>query len=843
MDGGEEMKKKLLFAVLCTLLLAVCAVAQATGDCTEGHLLSENLVYLGDGTHGYRCQREGCDHTENVASCSGGTATTTQGALCKDCGGEYTPKLTQYTYSIWYSGNPGNGAWSKSMKSTETQYTMTVYTMGTPTREGYQFTGKWSDEIGGGKEYKDGNMITLTADKPSITLYAVWEKVETTCDREGHDLYYKPCDDMHHMAYCTRESECHYSGKSEKHKDNADGSACTLCGAYCYYLAFNTRSGQGTWGSTTYSLAETYNMSITYSVPTKAGGTFSHWTDGTKNYVKGQKYALSKGNQSATLYAVYTHEGACSGDEKASCTEYGICQYCRKPYLNPDKHDLPSSWTQSGTQYARTHSRECSDCGRVDGPYACEGGKATCKRPAVCTTCHGEWGGLGSHDYTGNPYYQHPVYNLCHAQDCAVCGYVKYGNHSFNGICGEQECTICKLTYNPGHSWDFANAVPNNDATCYCSGTQTIPCEYCDETLTLTNPNDPQKSAHEFINYVADNNATCTEDGTETAKCKWHNGWKCTATDTHEIPDSALGHSYGSKASDKQASAATCTEAATYYVQCDNCDAVSDTLTVSVGEPNGHKEEIVPGKPAACTETGLTDGVKCSVCNETLTTQQVIPVTAHDYKATVTAPTCTKRGYTTYTCANCTASYTANETSARGHYYGAWTFDGINTHSAECLRNACKHTGTVACEWFDWKLSMKDETEYRFTFCPVCGEVKDGSRLPLVEMVEAEALTERRPGGEIVLRVGKLADGEIVMSVGFEYGGRLTQPKGKIEVTLPASVLEGYAMTLLNEDGTESELSFRIEDDVMSFTLDFTVIDKTEKPQSVRVIHLVPAAQ
>ena len=42
---------------------------------------------------------------------------------------------------------------------------------------------------------------------------------------------------------------------------------------------------------------------------------------------------------------------------------------------------------------------------------------------------------------------------------------------------------------------------------------------------------------------------------------------------------------------------------------------------------------------------------------------------AHDYQAVVTAPTCTQRGYTAYTCAKCGDSYTADETEALGHDY------------------------------------------------------------------------------------------------------------------------------------------------------------------------------
>jgi len=47
------------------------------------------------------------------------------------------------------------------------------------------------------------------------------------------------------------------------------------------------------------------------------------------------------------------------------------------------------------------------------------------------------------------------------------------------------------------------------------------------------------------------------------------------------------------------------------------------------GEALGHTEEIVAGKDATCTETGLTEGKKCSVCGEVLVEQEEIPTVAH----------------------------------------------------------------------------------------------------------------------------------------------------------------------------------------------------------------------
>ncbi len=56
----------------------------------------------------------------------------------------------------------------------------------------------------------------------------------------------------------------------------------------------------------------------------------------------------------------------------------------------------------------------------------------------------------------------------------------------------------------------------------------------------------------------------------------------------------------------------------------------SHTYTEDV-DALGHTEEAVAGKAATCTEKGLTDGKKCSVCDETLTAQTEIAALGHKY--------------------------------------------------------------------------------------------------------------------------------------------------------------------------------------------------------------------
>ncbi len=55
-------------------------------------------------------------------------------------------------------------------------------------------------------------------------------------------------------------------------------------------------------------------------------------------------------------------------------------------------------------------------------------------------------------------------------------------------------------------------------------------------------------------------------------------------------------------------------------------------ITQPVAPSCGHAAtETIPGYPASCTESGLTDGTKCTLCCEILEAQQTIPAAGHSY--------------------------------------------------------------------------------------------------------------------------------------------------------------------------------------------------------------------
>ncbi|MBR2422084.1 MAG: cellulase family glycosylhydrolase [Oscillospiraceae bacterium] len=81
---------------------------------------------------------------------------------------------------------------------------------------------------------------------------------------------------------------------------------------------------------------------------------------------------------------------------------------------------------------------------------------------------------------------------------------------------------------------------------------------------------------------------------------------------------------------------------------------IQDTVGCGAGK---HTETKIPGKDATCTETGLTEGTKCTACNMVLTAQQSIPALGHTAVTDPSVePTCTETGKTEGAhCAVCNA--------------------------------------------------------------------------------------------------------------------------------------------------------------------------------------------
>lgn len=83
---------------------------------------------------------------------------------------------TRYTYHLIHEFNyVGGTRWDIQATTAAESYQLDV-NKGKPTRNGYTFLG-WADKADATvAQYHGGELITLTKDNPTKTVYAVWEK-------------------------------------------------------------------------------------------------------------------------------------------------------------------------------------------------------------------------------------------------------------------------------------------------------------------------------------------------------------------------------------------------------------------------------------------------------------------------------------------------------------------------------------------------------------------------------------------------------------------------------------------------------------------------------------------
>ena len=257
------------------------------------------------------------------------------------------------------------------------------------------------------------------------------------------------------------------------------------------------------------------------------------------------------------------------------------------------------------------------------------------------------------------------------------------------------------------------------------------------------------------------------------------------------------------------------------YETCSRCDYSTYVEKSALGHDIVKHDAQAP----TCTAIGWEAYDTCSHCD--YTTYVELPALGHDYQAEIIPRTCEDDGYTLHTCTRCADRYADTIVPHCGHWYGEWTANGDGTQRAECLRGGCHHEKTVDCE-------IVELPALNISLCPVCGTVSDGSRLALAN-ASVKIVSGRIPHGEALLRVGTLANGEKLLTVGYVYGGQLSKASCKVKITLPAGLLEGHTLSLLAEDGTETELT-DVQDG--SFVLDFSGASSP-----VQVIRLVPQAE
>ena len=197
---------------------------------------------------------------------------------------------------------------------------------------------------------------------------------------------------------------------------------------------------------------------------------------------------------------------------------------------------------------------------------------------------------------------------------------------------------------------------------------------------------------------------TCTEAGYTTKTCQYSD---CQYSETVDRIE-AKGHTNAEPVVENSV-AATCSATGSYdsVVYCSVCNAEQSRTTVIL-EQLPHTEEEIPAVAATCETTGMTVGVKCSVCHEVLTAPEQTDALGHDEVAhEAKEPTCTEIGWDAYvTCSRCDYT-TYAEKASLGHTAGEAVSE--NEVKATCTA-AGSYESVVYCSVCDAELSREKKT-------------------------------------------------------------------------------------------------------------------------------------
>lgn len=361
----------------------------------------------------------------------------------------------------------------------------------------------------------------------------------------------------------------------------------------------------------------------------------------------------------------------------ATCTEEGniehwYCSGCGNYYsdskgtsktthakVTTKKADHDYYWVAD--EVANVHYEKCRVCGKTSGTSNHSGGTASCKAQAKCEKCGASYGELDATNHV-NFEYKNAV----------------KPTETTKGYTGDKYCADCGVFIEKGTEYSAQctggckdlKLVKGTPKTCTADGTiDYYECPKChniyrDEkgTILLTEADLVDKCTGHDLHPGADLFGNINKDNLRAFAKKL--GMSLPQI-VQMIRDGTfdLDHIIGTiKIKDID----HCHDDTDHWLGCQRCgktlEDLRDELSASGFEVNEKWYELSRKTPHSGGSATCQKKAVCDECGD-----EYGELGEHRYDNIVTAPTCTKDGYTTHTCSACKDSYKDSETKKTGH--------------------------------------------------------------------------------------------------------------------------------------------------------------------------------
>ena len=499
---------------------------------------------------------------------------------------------------------------------------------------------------------------------------------------------------------------------------------------------------------------------------------------------------------------------------KANCAHTGLtqgerCKYCKKVLVKQEvipktdhnkyniittKLEVPYTCTKDGY----TAEKKCNTCGqivqerelrkapghkevivRAVAATCTQPGKTEGKRCSVCKEVLEEQKVIPASGHTVVT--DAAVAPTCtkngltEGSHCSKCSWVKQAQKSIPAIGHAVEKGAETV-------WEWN--IPSDGS--FASVTVSARCKNCKEMIS-TKANS--------ATYWHSINATCTESGKNVYSVTvLLGGQEFYGEKEVENPDApATGHKWVTDA----AVAPTCTQ--TGLTEGSHCSVCNTVLKAQEVIPITEHTVVTDAAVApTCTKTGLTEGSHCSVCNTVLKVQEVIPALGHTVVTdAAVAPTCTETGLTAGShCGVCNKILVMQEEiPADGHEWGEWFV-------TEAAKESESGKETRVCR--------RDSSHTQTREIPALGNESNNPRLHVLDKQNADRFFETTQQGSTLRIVSEYDEVTVLTGTSEILNKLLEQGIQILEFVTPQGTVRVAVKPLLNAMGSNGKFELSV---------------------------------